>query len=240
MTIWRIGRPLDKTLGLAGIRKKSRPKTAQQLRNDAAKQRSGARGARTVRRSSDLEVAVSSVCAHCGHFFSSQCFARRNEEAEQRAYREKHTVKFYSYTEVPNLQLLSVNGPRSADMPRHALTTQSGLCLQPAACRMDGADLIIALCDDCHKDLERAHIPLTSLVYVDTGGIPKSPVPELNLASLTTNSQQHPETSSHGYRRRSHKHATPSRHIHLIHRQPRAAGRQPSLSKCNGMGVCRT
>ena len=66
-------------------------------------------------------------------------------------YREKHTVKFYSYTEVPNLHLLSVNGPRSADMPRHALTTQSGLCLQPAACRIDGADLIIALCDDCHK-----------------------------------------------------------------------------------------
>ena len=37
-------------------------------------------------------------------------------------------MKLYSYTEVPNLQLLSVNGPRSADMPRHALTTQSGLC----------------------------------------------------------------------------------------------------------------
>ena len=94
-------------------------------------------------------------------------------------YREKHTVKFYSYTEVPNLHLLSVNGPRSADMPRHALTTQSGLCLQPAACRIDGADLIIALCDDCYKHLDKAQIPLTSLVYVDTGGIPKSPVPEL-------------------------------------------------------------
>ena len=105
-------------------------------------------------------------------------------------YREKHTVKLYSYTEVPNLQLLSVNGPRSADMPRHVLTTQSGLCLQPAACRMDGADLIIALCDDCHKDLERAHIPLTSLVYVDTGGIPKSPVPELNLAPLSLIEEQ--------------------------------------------------
>ena len=64
-------------------------------------------------------------------------------------YRENHTVKLYSYTEVPNLHLLSVNGPRSADMPRHALTTQSGLCLQPAARRMDGVDLIITLCDEC-------------------------------------------------------------------------------------------
>ena len=105
-------------------------------------------------------------------------------------YREKHTVKFYSYTEVPNLHLLSVNGPRSADMPRHALTTQSGLCLQPAACRIDGADLIIALCDDCYKHLDKAQIPLTSLVYVDTGGIPKSPVPELNLAPLSLIEEQ--------------------------------------------------
>ena len=39
-------------------------------------------------------------------------------------------------------------------MPRHALTTQYGLCLQPAACRIDGADLIIALCDDCRAEME--------------------------------------------------------------------------------------
>ena len=40
--------------------------------------------------------------------------------------------------------------------------------------------------------------------------------------------QQQPETNSHGYSQHSHKHSTPSRHRH---QQPRAAGRQPSLSK---------
>ena len=59
MTISRICRPLDKTLGLAGIIRKgrSRPKTAQQLRNNA--KNSKERRKRCAHHScSRLEVAV--------------------------------------------------------------------------------------------------------------------------------------------------------------------------------------
>ena len=94
MTIWRIGRPLDKTLGLAGLRKQSRPRTAQQLIKYAVKEKE--RRKRCARRSSSgLEVAVFWMrCAHRIPVLFGECsFRRRDEEAEQRAEAPKRRKK---------------------------------------------------------------------------------------------------------------------------------------------------
>ena len=58
LTIWCIGRPLDKKLGLDGIRKKSRPKTAKQRQSEVKKQFERRKKRCAHRSSSRLEVAV--------------------------------------------------------------------------------------------------------------------------------------------------------------------------------------
>ena len=79
-------------------------------------------------------------------------------------YREKRLVHSHSHVDVNNLSLLSVDGPRTDSMPRHAHTTQSGFCLQPAACRMNGSDLVIDLCEECVGHLDKGRVPPCSLV----------------------------------------------------------------------------
>ena len=83
-TISRIHRPLDKTLGLGGLRKRTRPKTAKQRQSEVKKQFERRKKRFARRSSSRLEVAVFYICTHCGHFFSCQRLSRRNEEAEER------------------------------------------------------------------------------------------------------------------------------------------------------------
>ena len=76
LTILRTGRPLDKTLGLAGLRKWGRRNTAQQRLDIAAKakerrKRAKERHKRCARRSSsDLEVA-GILCALQSRIFLS-------------------------------------------------------------------------------------------------------------------------------------------------------------------------
>lgn len=104
-------------------------------------------------------------------------------------YRQKREVRPYSYNDVEGLHLLAVTLPSTEAAPRDALTTHAGYCLQPAACRPDGYDMIIDLCDECVKQLALGRVPDCSLVNVDTGSIPSSPVPELNLAPLAVNEE---------------------------------------------------
>ena len=93
-TISRICRPLDKTLGLAGLRKgRSRPKTAQQLVTNKEKQKT--RDKRCARRSSSgLEVAVFSMrCVHRIPVLFAECSFRRRDEEEPRAEAPKRQKK---------------------------------------------------------------------------------------------------------------------------------------------------
>ena len=103
-------------------------------------------------------------------------------------YRMKCLVKSYDYIDVENLDLLKISGPKSDNMPRHARTTYGPYCLQPAACQAinpDAFDFTLDLCDECINHLHRGRVPPCSLVYIDTGSIPSSPNPELDLAPLT-------------------------------------------------------
>ena len=91
--ISRICRPLDKTLGLARLRKWGRPKTAQQLVTNKEKQKT--RDKRCARRSSSgLEVAVFSMrCVHRIPVLFAECSFRRRDEEEPRAEAPKRQKK---------------------------------------------------------------------------------------------------------------------------------------------------
>ena len=93
MTISRICRPLDKTLGLAGLRKWGRPKTAKQ-RTQAVKKALERRKRCAHRSSSRLEVAVFSMrCAHHIPVLFGECSFRRSDEEEPRAEAPKRQKK---------------------------------------------------------------------------------------------------------------------------------------------------
>ena len=93
MTLARACRPLDKTLGLARLRKWGRPKTAQQLVTNKEKQKT--RDKRCARRSSSgLEVAVFSMrCVHRIPVLFAECSFRRRDEEEPRAEAPKRQKK---------------------------------------------------------------------------------------------------------------------------------------------------
>ena len=92
LTISRKYRPLDKTLGLAGLRKQTRRQTAQQRVNDAAKRKE--RHKRCAHRSSSsLEVAVFSARTAATSFLVNAFPSRRNEEAEERPEAPKRRKK---------------------------------------------------------------------------------------------------------------------------------------------------
>lgn len=102
-------------------------------------------------------------------------------------YRPPPTISTLQLSLIPNLQLLLANGPKGKGMPRDALTTyisphdQQLYCLQPTAC--DG--LTARVCSTCLEALQRNTVPKASLVHIDTGSIPTSLNPAMQLAPLT-------------------------------------------------------
>ena len=93
LTISRIYRPLDKTLGLAGLRNKSRPRTAKQRLAHANIEKERRKRCAHCS-SSDLEVAVFSMrCAHRIPVLFGECSFRRSDEEEPRAEAPKRQKK---------------------------------------------------------------------------------------------------------------------------------------------------
>ena len=83
--------------------------------------------------------------------------------------------------------MLLTNGPKGKGMPRDALTTycsphdSQDYCLQPAAC----SGISAQICSMFFAAPQRKSIPKESLVRIDTGGIPRSLDPNMQLAPLT-------------------------------------------------------
>jgi hypothetical protein len=86
--------------------------------------------------------------------------------------------------DLPNKNVLQADGPSTPEAPRHGLTTCTlqGIvyCMQPDAVKGER----VAVCPACLASLKRQHVPKESLVRVDTGLIPRSPDPKLDLAPL--------------------------------------------------------
>ena len=70
-------------------------------------------------------------------------------------------VKQLDIEEVPNLELLNVNGDKTPELPRDALTrctwVDHDYCLQPAGCEIsdDGQVLEVSVCEECLAALNR-------------------------------------------------------------------------------------
>jgi hypothetical protein len=92
-------------------------------------------------------------------------------------YRRDCEVKQLGIEEVPNLELLNVNGDKTPELPRDALTrctwVDQDYCLQPAGCEIsdDGQVLEVSVCEECLAALNRDAVPPASLVRFDTGEV---------------------------------------------------------------------
>jgi hypothetical protein len=80
---------------------------------------------------------------------------------------------------IPNLDLLRVDGVKTEELPRDALTRMGNYCLQPLG--QPGLDengeQLVDICQSCLNDLTRRKVPMSSLVRVDTGSIPDGLLP---------------------------------------------------------------
>jgi hypothetical protein len=83
-------------------------------------------------------------------------------------------VKPVDFGDIPNLGLLSADGPASPEYPREGLTTMehngTSYCIQAAACtsRQDGGQ-DVAVCKSCLNHLQNKRVPPESLVCFDAG-----------------------------------------------------------------------
>eukprot|EP00878_Enallax_costatus_P013761 GHUV01014392.1.p1 GENE.GHUV01014392.1~~GHUV01014392.1.p1 ORF type:complete len:934 (+),score=171.54 GHUV01014392.1:683-3484(+) len=94
-------------------------------------------------------------------------------------YHGKALVKGVSDLAALHLELLRADGPKSSKMPRAGLTVVEiggvNYCLCPDAVTRGPAGVVteLQLCNDCESSLRKGTVPRTSLVYWDTGPVPK-------------------------------------------------------------------
>ena len=86
--------------------------------------------------------------------------------------------------DLPHKKMLRADEESTLEAPRHGLTVctlkEVVYCLQPDAVTDDN----VSVCHACLTALKGKQIPKESLVRVDTGRIPQSPDPKLDLAPL--------------------------------------------------------
>ena len=85
----------------------------------------------------------------------------------------------FPLSQIPNIHLLHVNGIKSEELPRDALTRIGDYCLQPLAIRGEDSngEILVDICKSCLRDLSKKKVPMSSLVRVDTGAIPEDLLP---------------------------------------------------------------
>ena len=114
------------------------------------------------------------VCAVC----SCRCAAGHSAEEEDDA--DGDWTETMRISDIPNVHLLSKDGPKSEELPRDSLTTIGGFCLQPLAMRPGedaSEDPHVDVCKSCMSQLQNKKVPMASLVRVDTGSIPDDLLP---------------------------------------------------------------
>jgi hypothetical protein len=88
-------------------------------------------------------------------------------------------VATYAFADVPNVHLLLVEGEKTEQLPRDALTRFDfkgvEYCMQKEACTVsiDGQHCQVDICCHCYKDLNNKKTPRQSLVSFDTGEMQK-------------------------------------------------------------------
>ena len=114
------------------------------------------------------------VCAVC----SCRCAA--GHSAEEEADADDDWTETMRISDIPNVHLLSKDGPKSEELPRDSLTTIGDYCLQPLA-MLPGEDANedphVDVCKSCMSQLQNKKVPMASLVRVDTGSIPDDLLP---------------------------------------------------------------
>jgi hypothetical protein len=81
--------------------------------------------------------------------------------------------------DIPNLDLLRVDGVKTDELPRDGLTRIGEYCLQPLGSpgENEAGETIVDICETCLRDLAHKKVPMASLVRVDTGSIPEGLLP---------------------------------------------------------------
>lgn len=101
---------------------------------------------------------------------------------------EMHVSSPIPWSDIPHPELLLRNGPQTREHPRNGRTFAAiqGMeyCLQPDFVHNADGQIQIDICAICAESLERGEIPPSSLVRMDTGGIPPH-LPPLTLLEAT-------------------------------------------------------
>lgn len=84
-----------------------------------------------------------------------------------------------AFHDLPGVNLLRADGPKTPSTPRHALTTMTidgvSYCLQPDAVRSADGETSLGVCKQCHGALGKGKVPPGSLVRFDEGPWPVGP-----------------------------------------------------------------
>lgn len=92
------------------------------------------------------------------------------------------------FNALPGTDLLRTDGPKTAELPRDALTTATingcSYCIQPDAVDQKSEEATVTVCQECHSGLSRGCIPPASLVRFDEGPWPIGPT-GIGLETMT-------------------------------------------------------